>query len=151
MFKGELKNLIDISLKETQIKQNKFVNKYKIKPSFKYELNENGLCQAYFRKKLIFKARYEILGTYNKNTGFFRHSWSNKNIKKSLSKISNDIKNLNYQTFMFDQPILEGHGWGNIITSIAVNLKKRSLGYLVKNDNDEYPETYIIIKSIIKD
>lgn len=150
MFKGELKKFIDTSLKETQIKQTKFIDNYKIKPSFKYVLNENGICHAYFRKKLIFKARYEILGTYNKNTGFFRHSWSNKNIKKSLSKISNEIKNLNYQTFMFDQSILEGHGWGKIITSIAVNLKKRSLGYLVKNDHDEYPETYIIIKSIIK-
>ena len=54
MFKGELKNLIDISLKETQTKQNKFVNKYKIKPSFKYELDENGICHAYQKKKLIF-------------------------------------------------------------------------------------------------
>lgn len=150
MFKGELEKFIKKSLIETEKKQTKFINEYKIKPSFKYKLNKNGICEAYNRKKLIFKARYEILGTYNKKTQMFRHSWGNQSIPKPLSKISNEIKKLNYQTFMFNHPILEGHGWGKVITSIAINLKKRSLGYLVKNDHDEYPETYIIIKSIIK-
>ena len=84
MFKGELKKFIKESLIQTEKKQNKFINEYKIKPSFKYKLNKNGICEAYNRKKLIFKARYEILGTYNKNTQMFRHSWGNQSIPRKV-------------------------------------------------------------------
>ena len=57
----------------------------------------------------------------------------------NIEIIKENLKKLNYQTFMFNQPILEGHGWGKVITSIAINLKKRSLGYLVKNDHAHHP------------
>ena len=91
-----------------------------------------------------------MLGTYNYKSGFFRHSWSNKFITKKLSVLSRKIKKYGkkYNTDIFDRELLEGHDWGRIITSVCIYLFDKP-AYLVKNDHDNYPEAYIIIKRII--
>ena len=71
---------------------------------------------------------------------------------KSLSKISTNLtkktKSNDLNHYMFTNKLLEGRGWAKVITSICVYKNKKSIGYLIKNDHDDYPETYLIIKSI---
>lgn len=149
MFNKKLKNLIDASLLETQKKQEKFTKKYNIKKTTRYDIKDNGIIKAYNNKKLLFKAKYQIIGTFNYKSNFFRPAWSNKFIPKKLSIVSRKLKKLNkeYETYIFNQELLEGHGWGRIMTSIALKLENKT-SYLVKNDHDSYPETYIILDSI---
>ena len=102
MFKGKIKELVDNALIETQKKQESFVKKFKIKDSFKYTLKKNGIVEAYYRKKLVFTGKYEIIGTYNEKSGFFRNAFSNSNIPKSLSRLSrkyHESKPINHYMF----------------------------------------------------
>tara|TARA_A100001388_G_C28530521_1_gene385346 strand:- start:158 stop:613 length:456 start_codon:yes stop_codon:yes gene_type:complete len=145
----KLKSFIDESIKNASKKQKKFIKKFNIKKTTKYLLNKDGNMKAFNNKKLLFSGKYEVIGTYNYKTNFYRHSSNNKLIPKNLSNLSNKLKKYNkqYNTYIFSNEMLEGHDWGKIFTSISVEMFD-GIGYLVKNDHDEYPEAYLVIKEI---
>lgn len=146
----KLKTFIDESIKNTSNKQKKFTKKYNIKKNTKYILNTDGTLKAFNNKKLLFSAKYEVIGTYNYKTGFYRHSSNNKLIPNHLSKLSKKLKKYDnqYNTHIFSAKLLEGHDWGKIFTSISLDTSD-SVSYLVKNDHDEYPEAYLVLTKIL--
>ena len=56
------------------------VNQYKIKPSFKYVLNKNGICEAYNRKK------------QEKFQKWLREFSNNMQIKNIIERLICDVK-----------------------------------------------------------
>ena len=90
------------------------------------ELKKNG--QLIIGSK---KLNYEIIGTYNTQSKFFRHSWANDSIQKKLSLTSRKLKKLNkpLDTFIFTYPILNGKKWSDIISMICVK-ESKSKGYI---------------------
>ena len=90
---------------------------------------------------------YEIIGTYNTKTKFFRHAWANNFIQKKLSLTSRKLKNLNkpLDTFIFTYPILNDTKWGDIISMICVK-ESKSKGYIkVRYNKTLY--LYLLIKN----
>ena len=90
------------------------------------ELKKNG--QLIIGSK---KLNYEIIGSYNTQSKFFRHAWANDSIQKKLSLTSTKLKKLNksLDTFIFTYPILNGKKWSDIISMICVK-ESKSKGYI---------------------
>tara|TARA_B110000285_G_C14774235_1_gene445449 strand:+ start:70 stop:585 length:516 start_codon:yes stop_codon:yes gene_type:complete len=90
---NSLKTLLNKQKGELIIKKHKFDKKYDLESDVDYYLKDNGKIYAYNKEKIFFIGNYEVIGTVNNKTCYFRWGWLNPSIpNKSLNYSKNMIK-----------------------------------------------------------
>ena len=130
---NSLKNLINKQKGEMIVKKHYFEDKYGVNCSTNFYLKDNGIIYGYNNEKLLFEGNYEVIGTVNEKTCYFRWAWSNPSIpNKSLNFAKNMIKyGEDKKISQLFNPKLKGKIYGFKCLALASYVNKNYDSYLV--------------------
>ena len=112
------------------------------------EINENGDIYAYNNEKLFFIGKYEVIGTVNEKTCYWRWAWSNPtlpndviNFSKNMIKYGEDNK-----LPIFINPRHKGKSEAFKLLVLSNDVNKGAEGYLVYKK----PRTNLLVYLLIR-
>lgn len=100
-------------------------------------------------KNVFFEARFQVIGTYSKQSATWRWGWSNRYVPTELKKNSFKIKEFGEVTGLkiLTKPKVKGENLGFLFTSIGMYLSKAK-GYYIIPGGYGYPDIFIVFTKI---
>jgi hypothetical protein len=71
--------------------QHEFEKRYNLNCATKYILKEDGKIYAYNDEKLFFIGNYEVIGTVNEKTCYWRWGWANPTLPNNVTNFSKNM------------------------------------------------------------
>ena len=110
-------------------------------------------------KNVFFEARFQVIGTYSKQSATWRWGWSNRYVPMDIKKTSLKIKEFGHITGIniFTKPKVKGENLGFLFTAAGMYLSKGKGYYIIPGGNGtidgekiQYPDVFIIFTKITK-
>lgn len=102
-------------------------------------------------KKVFFKAKFQIIGTYSEKSKTWRWAWSNRYVPYDLKQTCLKIKKFGEanKVDILSKPKIKDENLGHIFTALGMELSK-SQGYYIVPGTKTYPEIYLIFTQVKK-
>ena len=102
-------------------------------------------------KKVFFKAKFQIIGTYSEKSKTWRWGWSNRYVPYDLKQTALKIKKFGEanKVEILSDPKIKKDDMGLIFTALGMDLSK-SQGYYIVPGTKVYPTIYLIFTQIKK-
>ena len=147
-----IKSFIDKHKGELISKQHALEKKYNIDCATNYFITNNGKIYAYDKYNVLMEANYQIIGTYNNKTCYWRFAWGNPNLDDKLIQTSKKLISFGEQRRL---PVLyrpksksKRVAFPSLI--VASTLDKNVKGYLIYKKPYTSLEIYLLISNTKK-
>lgn len=129
-------------------KKHNFDKKYNLDCTVDYLLKENGKIYGFNKEKLFFVGNYEVIGTVNDKTCFYRWGWSNPSIPENCLKYSKNMIKYGEEKKIpsFLNPRLKGKDYGFKFLVLASHVNDDCDTYVVYKK----PRTSLIVYLLIR-
>lgn len=130
-------------------KQNLFNDKFNIDCTANYYIDKNGKIYCYNDKKIFFIGKYEVIGTYNEKTCYWRWAWSNPNLPNSVTNYSKKMIKFGEEKKLpiFINPRHKGKSDAFNMLVMSNYINSDAQGYLVFKKPRTTLVVYLLIKS----
>lgn len=130
-------------------KQNLFQKKFNIDCTANYFIDKEGKIYCYNNEKLFFIGKYEVIGTYNEKTCYWRWGWSNPTLPNNVINYSKNMIKFGEKKRLpiFINPRHRGKGNAFKILVLSNYANDDCEGYLVYKK----PRTSLVVYLLIKD
>ena len=148
----KLKSTINKQKGVLTAQQHTLNKKYNLDCATKYKITDKGDIYAYDKYKVLMEAKYQIIGTLNEKTCYWRWGWSNPFLSCNLIKSSK--KMIEYgekkQLPKFYTSKVKGKSNAFPFLVIASLLEPKSCGYLIYKEPNTTITIYILLFSCKK-
>ncbi len=143
-----LKTLINTKKGELIRKQHSLEKKYNLNCSVDYYLNENGKIYAYNNEKLFFIGNYEVIGTVNEKTCYWRWGWSNPSLPNNVVNYAKNMIKFgeSKKISIFTNPRHKGKSQAFKMLVLSSYVNNDCEGYLVYKK----PRTSLLVYLLIR-
>jgi len=102
-------------------------------------------------KEVFFEARFQVIGTYAKQSETWRWGWANRYVPNDLQKTCLKVKEFGEigSIKIFSNPKVKGENLGFLFTAVGMYLSKAK-GYYIVPGGYGYPDTFIIFTKVSK-
>lgn len=146
---NSLKDLINKQRGILIKRKHKFDENYHLNCSVSFYIKDNGKIFGYTQDKLYFEGNYEVIGTVNEKTCYYRWGWANPSIpNKSLNYSKNMIKyGEDNKIATLLNPKLKGKEYGFKCLILASYINKNYDSYLVYKKPNSSLVIYLLIRN----
>jgi hypothetical protein len=146
---NRLKPIIDKQKGKLIKKKHDFDKKYNLDCTVDYLLKDNGKIYAFNKEKLFFIGNYEVIGTVNEKTCFFRWAWLNPSIPEKCLKYSKNMIKYGEDNKIpsFLNPRLKGKDYGFKFLVIASQVNDDCDTYVVYKKPQSSLLIYLLIRN----
>jgi len=146
---NSLKTLINRKKGELIKKQHKFEKEYNLNCSVNYYLNDKGNIYAYNNDKLFFIGKYEVIGTVNEKTCYWRWGWSNPSLPNNVINYSKNMIKFGESKKLpiFINPRHKGKSAAFKLLVLSNYVNNEAEGYLVYKKPRTSLLVYILIRN----
>ena len=146
---NSLKDLINKQRGILIQRKHKFDENYDLNCSVSFYIKDNGKIFGYTKDKLYFEGNYEVIGTVNEKTCYYRWGWANPSVpNKSLNYAKNMIKyGEDNKIATLLNPKLKGKEYGFKCLILASYINKKYDTYLVYKKPNSSLVVYLLIRN----
>ena len=149
---NSIKSFLDKHKGKLIAKQHLLEKKYNIDCATKYYISNDGTIYAYDKYKVLMEGKYQIIGTYNEKTCYWRFAWGNPNLNDDLIQTSKKLISFGEQRRLpaLYRPKSKSKKLGFPSVIIADTLDKNIEGYLIHKKPYTSLLIYIVINNTKK-
>jgi hypothetical protein len=145
---NSLSNLINKQKGALIKKQHAFEKKFSIDCTANYFIDQKGKIYCYNDDKIFFKGSYEVIGTVNEKTCYWRWAWSNPSLPNNVINYAKNMIRFGEAKKLpiFTNPRHKGKNEAFKLLVISSYVNKDCQGYLVYKK----PRTTLLVYLLIK-
>ena len=151
---NKLKELINKEKGLLYQQQNDFERKFKLDCATEYFINDKGRIFGYNTnfEKLNFMGKYEVIGTVNEKTCYWRWGWSNPNLNPETTNYAKKMISFGekHEIASFTNPKIKGKHNAFKFLVLSNYINKESDGYLIYKKKRSNILVYILIRNAVK-
>ena len=145
---NSLRNLINKQRGILTKKQHEFEKKYNVNCTANYYIDEKGKIYCYNDEKIFFTGSYEVIGTVNEKTCYWRWAWSNPTLPNIVTNYAKNMIKFGEEKKLpiFINPRHKGKAEAFKLLVLSHYVNNDAVGYLVYKK----PRTSLVVYLLIK-
>ena len=149
---NKLSNLINKQRGLLVKKQHDFEKKFGINCTANYFIDQKGKIYCYNDEKIFFKGSYEVIGTVNEKTCYWRWAWSNPSLPNNVINYAKNMIKFGEEKKLpiFINPRHKGKSEAFKLLVLSHYVNNDAIGYLVYKKPRTSLTVYLLIKKASK-